>query len=407
MRNTPPLTCERGVALLLFMFLVFGIGTTIFLTTWNNSRVRLEHDQKTELALQQAKEALIAFATTHKSLPGRLPCPEDTSLIGTANEGNEQGSCSNSSTVVGRLPWRSLGLNKPVDADGESLWYVRSPGFQSKPINSDSTGKIQLDGLANAAVALVIAPGTPLSGQIRPTPTGLSPPDAQQYLDLGNANGTSHQSSGPIGTFNDRVLAITRDQLLGAVEQRVVREVRNALQDYYDANGYFPAPAMFSDTSCLGKANNNSGCINSVAACDSTICRGRIPANPGGAAVNWSTSPLSVLRGTTGIAPDWFQANGWRELIFYAVAASCAETASGCTGNIQIQNSPMLALSSLRTVVIAAGPALLGQSRNSSIDKANVLNYLEDKNALPPYNIFATASPLATTPFNDRPAWIP
>ncbi len=398
---------QQGAILLVFLFLLFAIGTTIALSTLNGARGRLEKERKTQIALAQARDALIAFAATYKSLPGRLPCPEDTTLIGTPNEGNAQNFCSNSSTVIGRLPWRSLGLEHLLDGDSEPLWYVRSPGFNSAPINSDTPGQIQIDGVSNSAVALIISPGAPLTGQSRPLPTAASPPAPAQYLDLGNVSGPAYLSLGTPDSFNDRVLPLTREQLFRAVETRVTGEVRVALEEYYSTNGYYPKPALFSDTTCLGTSNNNSTCLNNAASCNATVCRGRIPANAdtGSTAAGWPS--LSILRGTTGISPDWFQKNAWRELIYYAIAPACAETPCSGLGNLQLQNPPPSVVVGLKVLVVGSGPALAGQTRSSNFDKAMLSNYLEDKNLSPFDNIFVGAPIVAITPFNDLPRWLP
>jgi type II secretory pathway pseudopilin PulG len=401
-RNT-----QHGAMLLVFIFLLFAIGTTIALSSLNSAQGRLERERKTQIVLAQARDALIAFAATYKTLPGRLPCPEDATLIGSPNEGNAQSSCLNSSTVIGRLPWRTLGIERLLDGDGEPLWYVRSQGFNLSPINSDTVGQIQLDGVSNSAVALIISSGSPLAGQSRPLPTAASPPVPAQYLDLGNVSGPAYVSIGTPNSFNDKVLPLTREQLFRAVETRVIGEVKAALEEYYSTNGYYPKPALFTDATCLGTGNNSSTCLNNAASCNTLVCRGRIPANAdtGSTAVGWP--PLSILRGTTGISPDWFQKNGWRELIYYAVAPACAETPCSGAGTLQLQNPPPSTIVGLRVIAISSGPTLAGQIRSSNLDKTTLSNYLEDKNLSPLDNIFIGAPIVANTPFNDIPHRLP
>lgn len=398
---------QQGAMLLVALFLLMAMAASITLSALNGTQMRLEKERKTQIALTQAREALIAYAAAHKTLPGRLPCPEDTAAIGFPLEGKEQGSCSNLGTVVGRLPWRTLGVEHLLDGDGEALWYVRSPGFNSAPINSDTLGQIQLDGVSNSAVALIISAGTPLAGQIRPLPTAASPPDPAQYLDLGNVSGPAYVSTGALGSFNDRVLPLTKVELFRAVETRVAREARVALEQYYVVNGYYPKPALFADSTCLGTSNNNSSCLNSAASCNATVCRGRIPANAdsGSTAAGWP--PLSILRGTTGSTPDWFQKNGWRELIYYAVAPACAEVACSGSAYLQLQYPPSFATGGLKAIAIGSGPVLSGQTRSSNSDKLVLSNYLEDKNLTPLNNVFVGSPSVANAPFNDLPAWLP
>lgn len=236
------------MALILALLLVAGIGSTLFLTIISPQRQRLALDDKTQRALAQAKDALIAWSVAHSTAPGHLPCPEDLTLIGTPNEGSAQSPCSNTAFHTGRLPWRTLSLDNPRDAFGEPLWYVLSPGFRGiPPLGSIgvATGQIPLDGTVSNTAALIIAPGPALAGQARTPPNAASPPLPGDYLDLGNAGG-AFVSSGAAGTFNDKVIAITSAELYRAMTFRVLAEVRgafglqNGLRRYYNDIGSFP-----------------------------------------------------------------------------------------------------------------------------------------------------------------------
>lgn len=404
---------QAGGALLLLLLLTTLISTAIALAAWNNSRTRLEHEQRTELALQRAKEAIIAFAAADATLPGKLPCPEDTGWIGSATEGTAQSSCSNSSINAGRIAWRTLGLNEPRDAANELLWYVLSPGFRGSattPINSESTGQLMIDSQAVGAVALIIAPGAPLPGQNRTTPTTANPPDIAQYLDDTNANGDSSFTAIPVnGTVNDRVLAIYPTDLMTAVEKRVANEVRYALLEYYcgigkvgvagnctalPLNGFFPRPAAFSDATCLG----NTKVVSPNCASAATGNEGRIPANPTTA---WDGS--SILRGN-GPPTTWFQKNGWRELVYYAVAPACIEGTTGCSGlgYLTVRHPGSPAMANTRVAVIVSGNHLGASSRK----KNSLADYLEEQNASIGDNIF-TQWPVAAGAFNDHLVTIP
>lgn len=248
MKRTSVRQTQSGMALMLALLVIAGIGATLLLATASPQRQKLAIDEKTQLALRQAKEAVIAWSAAHHSTPGYLPCPEDTALIGGPNEGNAQSPCTNTGFHIGRLPWRTLGLDNPRDAFGEPLWYVLSPGFRgTPPVGSIgvATGQIQLDGTVSDTAALIIAPGPALTGQVRPTPTSASPPLPGNYLDLGNAGG-AFVSTGPAGTFNDRVIAISSQELYRAMTFRVLAEIRgafgvqNGLRRHYYVNGSFP-----------------------------------------------------------------------------------------------------------------------------------------------------------------------
>src|SRR5262249_13352975 len=136
--------------------------------------------------------------------PGRLPCPEAAGFFGTTNEGVAAANCKQ--PALGRLPWRTLGLEKLRDAAGEPLWYAVSPGWAlpnvtaSLTINSDSRGKLTVDGRPEAAIALIFAPGRPLQVPVsaqcpardqqrrsKDVAGNPVPPDARDFLECENA----------------------------------------------------------------------------------------------------------------------------------------------------------------------------------------------------------------------------
>ena len=147
--------------------------------------------------LAEAKEALLGYATTwdatHPGELGFLPCP-DIDASGTTNEGeaHELACGAQYHSVLGRLPWRTLGLDPGRTRGGECLWYAVSgswkAGGPAKPglLNEDSSGQFRVfaaDGTsviagnsaAERPVAVIIAPGQPLPGQVRTTlPSGVS-----------------------------------------------------------------------------------------------------------------------------------------------------------------------------------------------------------------------------------------
>lgn len=151
-------------------------------------------DGRSVLALAQAREALIGYAATYRDLHpnevfGYLPCPDR----GTGVEGQSQSNCGSVDvTVIGRLPWKSLGVPPLRDANGECLWYAVSGNFKTGTfktndlINRDTNGLIEVmaaDGtsfIAGAsprqrAVAVVFSPGAILPGQDRALAT-TNPP---------------------------------------------------------------------------------------------------------------------------------------------------------------------------------------------------------------------------------------
>ena len=366
--------------------------------------IRQRQNAATAQTLAQAKEALIAWSVANNSAPGQLPCPEDISKIGTLLEGQALANCNNAASRIGRLPWRTLGLGRVVDGHGEPLWYVLSAGFRGLPINSQTPAALTVDGVAASAVAIVFAPGPPLAGQTRTSITPLTLPNASDYLDLANGDGDdAYATTGPQESFNDRLMVVTHRDLFSAVEKRVAGEVVKALLVYYcggadNINGdqqcvgaggarMFPRPASFADASCIGSAKIPAACTSAPVSNE-----GRIPANPD---ILWTTyDVMSQLSGA--VNGTWFQGNGWREQVYYAVSDKCLSPALNCGG-------PGVLLSfngtaDTKVVVVVAGSPLAGQGRLGA-QEFIVANYLEGDNASLGDNSYVS-SPAAAA-FND------
>ncbi len=259
---------QSGAALMAMLaVLILGAawwGVTLISTPINRTALDRTHNAR---ILQEAKSALIGYvahrtAMTTENDPGRLPCPEAAGNIGTANEGIAAGNCT--LPAVGRLPWRTLGLDKWRDIAGEPLWYVVSPAW-AKPnaatntvINSNSTGQLTLDATGDI-VALIIAPGRPLQVaaaagcnarvQSRTTPSPAI--DLRDYLECENATtpaNTAFQSAGPAESFNDQVLSISGAEILpgieAAVASRFERQFAPQLRTVYSTGAWPANPAL-------------------------------------------------------------------------------------------------------------------------------------------------------------------
>ncbi len=288
---------QRGAALLTLMtaLLIAGLGFMLVKTLDPQARLRAQ-DEATDLALANAKAALIGYAVTTKmsgSGPGNLLCP-DGDNDGTQNRYEADGSgppvtCSGSSRQalrLGRIPWATLGHAEVLDGNGERLWYAVSDNFRNLTAsrsNSDSTGTITVrdasgrilyDGSnGNGVAAVIIAPGPPLAeSRLQQRPGN----NAIDYLDLAlgedNANfrdgttdgfimGPVRSSNGQI-IANDRLVVITRDELLAATEKRIAGELRNCLMAWAEINNdQFPPPAPINSTDYLGIDGNLFGRI--------------------------------------------------------------------------------------------------------------------------------------------------
>ena len=417
---------QRGIALILTLFLGLVATAAIFLAMYGlrPGGPGQHDDARTTQALQTAKEALLAWSANNSTDPGLLPCPENTANIGTATEGDTLTAPPNclGLPAVGRLPWYALNLGDLRDAHGERLWYVVSPGFRGAPINSDTPAQISVDGTPNRAVALIISPGPALSGQARPVPAAASPPQVRNYLDLSNNDGdASFVTTGAAGQFNDRVMVVTAEELFRVVERRVLSDVAFALREYFScgnqymkadgscntgavAHNFFPWAANFSDAQCLGTASIAAACMDRTG-----TLGGRIPANPSTpwffeSLLRGSATGTTKVRGASISNTNWFQRNGWRELIYYAVDANCT-TPVCVSGSVTLQDAQQ-GTHHYRVVVLSAGRALAGQLRASNANKTSEANYLEGENLFPLDNVFA-ASPPAGIPYNDIALGVP
>jgi type II secretory pathway pseudopilin PulG len=268
--------CQGAALMLMLTILVIGTAA-LLVSSLSHSAAQIELDQKTAVALALAKEALIGDAVSQTPITsaGYLRLPDQGFVIGlTPYEGSSAPNFSGNSkdySVIGKLPWRTLGLKPLRDGMGECPWYIVSGRFKNTPttdaFNWDTLGQINLvDGNGNIIgsnlAALVVAPGQALDGQNRT----LSDPtyaqcggnyDVRNYLDpytLSNATpGTVNYFTGSTnnrvaldtsnkllvmtenGHYNDRFLFITSDEIFRVLTRRAdfSAQVSALLNDAY------------------------------------------------------------------------------------------------------------------------------------------------------------------------------
>lgn len=264
---------QRGAALIIFLLLLVTATATLLINKLNVTSSSLDRDEVTMKALQKAKAALLGYVASYPDLttttvinagPGYLPCP-DKDLI---PDGSPD-SCS--ANELGRLPWEFIGLDEIRDSAGETLWYTVSDNFRNigsrhYPINSETSASMILDSTADI-VAIIFAPGFSLTDQERPSV------NADDYLEGDNANGDANFITGSTTlNFNDKLIAITRQELMQAVEKRVAGEVARSIKRYsalYGDTGLnFPYLTAFRDPRLTGNnADHNiqiiSGTVSS------------------------------------------------------------------------------------------------------------------------------------------------
>jgi len=311
---------QHGAILLIMLVILVISMAAILVSSLNTYSIKNARQAKTAAALVQAKEGLIGYAISDSNRPGEFPCP-DSNNDGVITLADYSGS--NCQSLIGRLPWKTLGLPELFDGSGEHLWYALSDPFHangSAILNSNTKGTLLVygpDGVTlqtqpgYSAVAVVFSAGSYVGSQTRSTVAEQI--DPANYLDI--ANGIDNSSaSGPFiagsgsATFNDQLLYITTRDFIPLVEQRVAAEVKKALNNYYTAHGYYPwADALPGPT-----YQSNYG-----------LNRGWLPNNAY----------------TTGSTPDWGAAsppawlfnNEWHTLIYYSVGRNYTQYASGCS----------------------------------------------------------------------------
>ncbi|HEY6966329.1 MAG TPA: hypothetical protein VI229_02585, partial [Burkholderiales bacterium] len=236
------------------MLMVLAMGSTWYLVSRLNDNTGIAaaaRKARDAQVLNRAKQALIGYvaaqaANIAEDNPGSLPCPE---AAGYFDNPGQEGQTASSCTLpkVGRFPWRTIGTEKLLDSAGEPLWYVVSPGWavtsagvKTTGINSNALGQLTVDGAANAAVALIIAPGrafnVPACGanaaisQTRPT---VGSPDWRNYLECENATwptpDATFVTTGTSDTFNDQVVRVTVADLMPGIEAAIAKRIERSV----------------------------------------------------------------------------------------------------------------------------------------------------------------------------------
>lgn len=307
---------QRGFVLVAILAALLLAASYFMFHSLNFAAVRVDRDRVTNEALAKAKEALIAYAVADSNRPGELPCP-DVNDDGKVIVGEDTAG-SNCKSLIGRLPWSTLGLPDLRDDAGERLWYALSNDFHANgavALNSDTAyraGNTSLRLLGNAGlpaspdgvvVAIVFSPGAALrrtdgTSQTRGCTVGVNcdatlkcttapasnTPKCNpvNYLDGASGEDNADLLPGPnpqfisaasSDTFNDRLLPVYSDDIMGLVQRRAGREFAQHLRDHYDAwasppavagtsfnsfKGFYPWAASLNDPSALSPGVNGT-----------------------------------------------------------------------------------------------------------------------------------------------------
>jgi hypothetical protein len=259
---------QQGMTLIVIMtVIVMGLAWYVVGALGKAAPTTADKEIRTGAALHAAKQALLTYVANYAAqtvplgnpetmLPGRLPCPEPLSPA-AGGEGIAAGCTSNVTTYMGRLPWRTLGVDQIRDGDSELLWYVLGPGFRQAPINFGTAGQLTVDVGASPVVALIIAPGRPINTASEPGPPPAACPavgnqhinryatpfDPAKFLECGRGNAvTNHTLVTPSPWTNDRAIAITAAEVMeaisGPVADRIQRQVAPALEDWRQTESF-------------------------------------------------------------------------------------------------------------------------------------------------------------------------
>ena len=241
---------QKGIALLMAMILLIMIGGYVFYRMANNIPNQSHQNENTLLRLNEAKEALIAYAATDPNRPGRLICPD---LVGG---GDTDWSLSRiyCDKFTGWLPGKTLRLANYADETGLNFRYHLSPLFGGNPpteINSETETILRLNVIdpspSNEIVALIIA----TRGDVDPRNA-----DGDNYFYSGNSNS-------PLD--NDLIVTITRSELMAATESRIANELRLCLEkhpvDSKNIEKTYPWPAPLANDIYKGASGSLFGMV--------------------------------------------------------------------------------------------------------------------------------------------------
>lgn len=246
---------QRGIVLLMLVIIII-LGFAVYaIARQSVTEIKLERQRITHRALNQAKQALIAYAVMRADIPqpsvqsgryGYLPCPANNN-----GDGNSMGSCGgDKESYIGWFPWRSLKVPAQKDGNGDCLLYAVSSTFKfsasTQMLNEDTFGMFQVvdesgtvvhgSAADKRPVAIIFSAGITLPGQNRVNNTGIEcnndPDNYSAYLDtytttsgttVDNATVTNLDnqvdkfiqvvSANSSVNFNDQLLVITAEDI--------------------------------------------------------------------------------------------------------------------------------------------------------------------------------------------------
>lgn len=199
-----------GYALTAVLLLALTIGTLLLVRGVNsNFRSEQHNEVQTNQALSAAKDALIAYAQAEDNTPGALPCPATPTgaVVSDCSTSNKAFPSTGSPIkIIGRIPWKTLGIDTPKDGNGDCIWMllytpmrnnVATTNRSSFPINSstfsdrNATQGIWFNGQAYPAVLVSPPQAKPDQTRTWVTDNACSTGELSAYFDAP----TSEQST--------------------------------------------------------------------------------------------------------------------------------------------------------------------------------------------------------------------
>jgi len=428
---------QRGAALLLIMLVILVAATATVVSKLSADELNARRLAATASQLAAARSALLAHAAVRPDMvdgsPVLLPCP-DLDDSGGLDEGTaHEGSCGiRGETVLGRVPWRTLGIEPPRDSSAACLWYVVSGSWKeagtetAAMVNPDSNGQLQVWGVESAAVAVggtaatrpvaaVLAPGEPLPGQMRPAPGNRQCSasfNAANFLDSDIDTGINNAvlsgvadgidflavAAGRSADHNDRIAVIARADLEAAVVARPDFEtnmralgsaVAGCIADYARNNSggasdrRMPWPAPLQLVDYRDDASYDDASLG--------VLSGRVPDIVDDSNAETGNAIAQLLTNcSTASVPQWSAASlqkwrHWKDHFFYVVAEDFAPDAavpSTCSNCGRVNS-----IGNYAAIVVFSNTRLdaLAQVRNAPpVDadtRGDINNYLEAANA--------------------------
>ncbi len=250
---------RQSGAVLLVLLIVIVLGTaSLLLSKLGKINTSLQRDQRTMIALAEAKSALLGWSVAHSVRSGLMPFP-DRNSDGLYDGMSDCTAVLSINNLIGRLPRfnddlatfpppcdaTQQGLGQlPLDGSGEVLWIAVSPKLLYDNTDSDGDGDpypiidsalltlpnsnwfrlFDRSGalLSERVAVVIIAPGSPVQEQQRTGAAGI-----EHYLDSITIGATTYSNADltrdfiaadPEVGFNDRLVTITIDELLHQVD---------------------------------------------------------------------------------------------------------------------------------------------------------------------------------------------